>query len=93
MMKEFIAAKAKHYDRTIVLVVTALSVLSAVYWGTQNSVNRLIDTSEVVHSLKLINAQQAILNLKFTEDLSDLKSGQDEMHKEVTQILFTLKRR
>ncbi len=92
-MIDYLKEKAKHYDRSVILILTALGVIGTIYIGTQNSINRMIETSEIVQSLKLINAQQSILNTQFMKQLEELRQGQASVHDDVIKILFELKKK
>ena len=85
--------KVKQYDRAVVLVVTAISVIFSIYLGAQRSLNKIIETSEVIQNVRLINARQEILNKSFAEDVGELRESQKEMRNDIKTILAELRKK
>ena len=53
---------ASHYDRSIVVVLTALGVITAVYFSIGQRVDSLVRATSVIKELQSINAVQEKTN-------------------------------
>lgn len=62
------------YDRSFVLVFTAIVTLATVYFSVRNSANSFIESSPVVQKLERINAVQEKINQTFDENIREIKS-------------------
>lgn len=69
-----ITEAAKKYDRSLVLVGSAILTSAIVYVTLRGAFNQLLEASAVIKELQQVNAVQKQINEDFKEGMRDIKS-------------------
>ena len=78
---------AKRYDRSVLLVVTALGVLTITYIAAGSRIDAIVRETPVVKQLQQVDAVQAEKNIGFDKGLADVNKKLDSMDTKLTTLL------
>ena len=80
------------YDRTLVLILTAIGTIATIYLGVGRSINSLIEGTPVIQNLEKYKAVQEKINSTTIDSIKELKSDVTKDIKEVREDVKTILR-